>query len=112
MFKIRGSRDALAKLAAAIGRALEDRAEFRQTRARVRKSKTRLSIEIEVTDEAAGLEYQLSSIDEAARIANGWAEDKRCCKCSKAVALLFEDSYLETPDSQAICCRCWEEAQG
>jgi hypothetical protein len=109
MFKLRGSRDALAELAAAINQALEDAGESRGRRAGVRKSTAPLPLEIELADEAVGLEYQLSSIDDAVRLTNGWAEDKRCCKCSKTVALLFEESYLETPDTQAICCRCWEK---
>ena len=114
-FRIEGSGVMLNALAEAIAQALRA-ARLRPDRPGT-GSVTHGLVTIEVAasdyDQTDGLSYVISSIEDAVRTISGWAETKRCEDCEEPVAMLFDDSYLETLDGDGvICCRCWRRREG
>lgn len=106
-FKIEGSGRMLEALAQAIELALRT---ARATPYRTGAGSVvhgSVTIEVEATDDPDDLRYLITSIEDAARTIEGWAEPKRCVECEELVALLFDDAYLETLDGDGvICCQC------
>jgi hypothetical protein len=42
------------------------------------------------------------------RVAQALGYDLDATPCDQLIALLFDDAYLESPDSDGVvCCRCW-----
>jgi hypothetical protein len=111
-FRIEGSGPMLEALARAIELAL------RAARATPYRTGTGsvahdlLTIEVEASPNHNELMYVITSVDDAVKAIEGWADEKRCDECKELVALLFDDAYLETRDGNGvICCECYRRIE-
>jgi hypothetical protein len=107
-FRIEGSAPMLAALSKAIDQALQSARSSPDRTGTATTTQGSTTIEVEATNhDPAGLNYVITSLDDAVRTVAGWAEPKRCGDCEEPVALLFDDAYLETSEGEGvICCRC------
>jgi hypothetical protein len=113
-FKIEGSGLMLDALAKAIEQALQSARSSPDRTGTGTTTQGSAIIEVEATNhDPAGLNYVITSLDDAVRTVAGWAEPKRCEDCEEPVALLFDDAYLETSEGEGvICCRCYRLREG
>lgn len=112
-FRIEGSGQMLEALAQAIELALRAARTTPDRTGTGSVSRGALTIEVDATNyDQNRLRYVIDSIDDAVNTVSGWAEPKRCDKCTEPVALLFDDAYLETRNGEGvICCRCYRRAE-
>ena len=112
-FRIEGSGQMLEALSQAIELALRAARTTPDRTGAGSVSRGALTIEVEATDhDPDHLKYVIASIEDAVSTVVGWAEAKRCTECEQPVALLFDDAYLETQNSEGvICCECYRRAE-
>ena len=112
-FRIEGSGQMLEALAQAIELALRAARTTPDRTGAGSVSHGPLTIEVEsMNHDPNDLRYAITSIDDAVATIAGWAETKRCIECEQPVALLFDDTYLESSEGDGvICCECYRRTE-